>query len=190
MALHDHFSGGIRSSPLRVPSTRRPPASPASGQGFVLFVLLAALSGASAVAMMHKLEIWPADRVETAAIPEVARERTQAVARARSVLMRLDDANRSGNYAVFRELAAPGFQQINSTDDLERIFGWLRKESVVLQSVPGLLERSLRFETVEPQGLMRYTGLAATNGAPVNFDLIFQNARGDWRLFGIAVFRE
>lgn len=190
MALNDHLTGGIGTSHLRIPAARRLSAKMHAGQGFALFVLLAALSGASAVLMMHQLGVWPDQRFETAALPEAAVERAAALARARSVLMRLDDANRSGNYAVFRDMAAPGFQQINSAEDLARIFGWLRKEKVRLQSAPGLLDRSLKIETIEPQGLLRYTGLAATNGAPVNFDLIFQESGGDWRLFGIAVFRE
>ena len=41
----------------------------------------------------------------------------QALYLIRSTLLTLNDANRSGNYTVLRDLAAPGFQARNSAAD-------------------------------------------------------------------------
>ncbi len=45
----------------------------------------------------------------------------QALYLIRSTLLTLNDADRTGNYTVFRELAAPDFQATNSPADLRAI---------------------------------------------------------------------
>lgn len=50
----------------------------------------------------------------------------QALYLVRSALITLNDANRSGNYTVLRDLAAPGFQARNSAADLAQSFSDLR----------------------------------------------------------------
>src|SRR5579875_1339606 len=56
----------------------------------------------------------------------------QALYLIRSALLTLNDANRSGNYSVLHDLAAPNFQAKNTPADLARIFTDLRERHVDL----------------------------------------------------------
>ena len=51
----------------------------------------------------------------------------QALYLIRSTLLTLNDANRTGNYTVLRDLASPDFQAKNSAADLSEIFTDLRR---------------------------------------------------------------
>ena len=53
----------------------------------------------------------------------------QALYLIRSTLLTLNDANRSGNYTVLRDLAAPDFQARNTAADLSQIFSDLRRRN-------------------------------------------------------------
>ncbi len=159
------------------------------GIGLAMFTGLAALSGATCVIVLHRLQMLPARTTETGSLQSNLLPRASAISLAQSVLMRLDDANRSGNYEIFRRMSAPGFQSINSAADLAQIFGWLRKEGVVLDAVRGLDAEALRIETIEPRGLLRLTGDIAATPEPLRYDIMLQMNDGDWRLFGIAVFK-
>ncbi len=159
------------------------------GIGLAMFTGLAALSGATCVIVLHRLQTLPARTTETGSLQSNLLPRASAISLAQSVLMRLDDANRSGNYEIFRRMSAPGFQSINSAADLAQIFGWLRKEGVVLDAVRGLDAEALRIETIEPRGLLRLTGDIAATPEPLRYDIMLQMIDGDWRLFGIAVFK-
>jgi hypothetical protein len=70
----------------------------------------------------------PATQQKPTAQPKPATEQKlpvsleQALYLIRSTLLTLNDANRSGNYTVLRELAAPDFQVKNSAADLGVIF--------------------------------------------------------------------
>src|SRR3954452_1029282 len=59
----------------------------------------------------------------------------QAIYLIRSTLLTLNDANRTGNYTVLRDLAAPSFQTRNSAADLGVIFADLRRRRFDLFSV-------------------------------------------------------
>ncbi len=55
----------------------------------------------------------------------------QALYLIRSTLITLNDANRSGNYTVLRDLASPEFQGNNTAADLSQIFADLRKRTSI-----------------------------------------------------------
>jgi hypothetical protein len=152
-----------------------------------MFTGLAAVSGTTSAIVLHRMSAGATAPVETGSIGGQI-SRSSAATLARSTLSRLDDANRSGNYDVFRGMAAPGFQSINSAADLARIFAWLRQERIALEA-SALDERELKVQTVEPRGLLRLNGRVAANPQPVDFDLMFQDVGGEWRLFGIAIFK-
>ena len=59
----------------------------------------------------------------------------QALYLIRSTILTLNDANRSGNYTVLRDLAAPDFQSRNTTTDLSQIFSDLRRRNFDLYAV-------------------------------------------------------
>jgi hypothetical protein len=112
---------------------------------------------------------------------------TQALYLIRSTLLTLNDANRSGNYSVLRDLAAPGFQQKNSAADLALIFSDLRRRNFDLFAVALAAPQLAAAPARDHQGMLRLTGLFPTRPQQINFDLLFQDVAGQWRLFGISV---
>src|SRR6185369_14106459 len=70
----------------------------------------------------------PTEAAAAAQLAAPARVSTELVLHLiRSTLSTLNDANRSGNYSVLRDLAAPDFQSRNSAADLAQIFTDLRR---------------------------------------------------------------
>ena len=56
----------------------------------------------------------------------------------RSSLIALDQANKTGNYTVLRDLGAPNFQATNTAARLGDIFAALRRDKVDLSGVAAL----------------------------------------------------
>ncbi len=111
----------------------------------------------------------------------------QALYLIRSTLLTLNDANRSGNYSVLRDLAAPGFQAKNTAADLAQIFAELRHRHVDLFAVAVMAPQLQATPSLDDKGMLRLTGFFPTQPLRINFDLLFQNVDNQWRLFGISV---
>jgi hypothetical protein len=88
---------------------------------------------------------------------------------------------------VLRDLAAPGFQERNSAADLAVIFTDLRRRNFDLFAVALAAPQLTATPARDDKGMPRLTGLFATRPQQINFDLMFQDIGGQWRLFGIAV---
>ena len=111
----------------------------------------------------------------------------QAVYLVRSTLMMLNDANRSGNYSVLRDLASPDFQARNSAADLAQNFADLRRRQFDLFAA-ALLEPHLTVvPALDANGRLQLTGFFPTSPSRINFDLIFQPVSGEWRLLAVSV---
>src|SRR5947207_9118460 len=104
----------------------------------------------------------------------------------RSSLLALDQANKTGNYTVLRDLGAPGFQS-NSAARLGEIFAKLRNDNLDLSGVAVLDPQLSLLPQIEANGLMHMTGFFPSVPSQVNFDLAFAPVNGQWRLFGISV---
>jgi hypothetical protein len=111
----------------------------------------------------------------------------QALYLIRSTLLTLNDANRSGNYSVLRDLAAPSFQAKNSAADLAQIFSNLRGRRFDLFAVAISAPKLTTPPHIENGGLLRLTGYFPTRPLQIDFDLLFQDVGNEWRLFGISV---
>ena len=111
----------------------------------------------------------------------------QALYLIRSTLLTLNDANRSGNYTVLRDLAAPGFQSSNTAADLGTIFGDLRRRHVDLFAVALMAPQLSAAPALDDKGMLRLSGHFPTQPLQIRFDLVFQNVDNQWRLFGISV---
>jgi hypothetical protein len=111
----------------------------------------------------------------------------QALYLIRSTLLTLNDANRSGNYTVLRDLASPDFQNHNSAADLARIFTDLRRRKFDLFGVALLAPQLSAAPQMDAQNRLRLAGVFQTRPLMIQFDLLFQNVGGQWRLFGISV---
>jgi hypothetical protein len=104
----------------------------------------------------------------------------------RSTLLTLNDANKSGNYTVLHDLAAPGFQAANTAADLARIFTDLRERKFDLFGVLLIVPKFHAPPRME-NGRLRLRGVFPTRPLAIDFDLLFEKTGGAWHLFGIAV---
>ena len=111
----------------------------------------------------------------------------QALYLIRSTLLTLNDANRSGNYTVLRDLASPDFQAKNTAADLAQIFSDLRKRNFDLHAVAIAAPQLSAAPHIDNNKMLRLTGHFPTKPLQINFDLLFQNVASQWRLFGISV---
>jgi hypothetical protein len=130
----------------------------------------------------------PADT--TAAKPAAAPRtisKGQAVYLVRSTLMMLNDANRSGNYTVLRDLAAPEFQSKNSAADLAQSFLDLRRRKFDLFAVSFAPPQFTPDPALDSSGRVRLTGFFATQPLQIKFDLTFESVAGEWKLLAISV---
>jgi hypothetical protein len=105
----------------------------------------------------------------------------------RSTLLALNDANRSGNYTVLRDLAAPDFQAKNSAADLADSFADLRRRKFDLFAAALVAPELTAAPALDGKGMLRLTGHFPIRPQQIDFDLLFQNVGTQWRLFGIAV---
>jgi hypothetical protein len=106
---------------------------------------------------------------------------------ARATLLTLNDANRSGNYTVLRDLAAPDFQAQNTAADLALHFSDLRNRKVDLFAVATLAPQFSPAPALDANRRLHLTGFFPTRPLQINFDLTFQVVNGQWRLLAISV---
>lgn len=143
--------------------------------------------------------IQPADaqqkapaRTESRPVPEPAApvpariDRNSVLILIRSTLLALDQANKTGNYTVLRDLGAPGFQA-NSAARLAEIFAKQRNEGLDLSGVVVIDPQLTLLPQIEASGMLRMAGFFPSVPTQVNFELLFQPVSGRWRLFGISV---
>lgn len=97
------------------------------------------------------------------------------------------DANRTGNYSVLRDLAAPDFQAKNTAADLALGFTDLRRRNFDRFSVALAAPQLSTPPYLDPNKMLRPTGFFPTCPLQINFDLTFQNVGNQRRIFGISV---
>jgi len=105
----------------------------------------------------------------------------------RSALLALDDANKTGNYSVLRDLGAPGFGEANSDAQLAEIFATQRKDNLDLSGVAVLEPQLTLVPQIEANGIMRMAGFIPSVPTRVDFELLYAAVNRQWRLMGIAV---
>lgn len=104
----------------------------------------------------------------------------------RGTLLALDHANKTGNYSVLRDLAAPSFQ-VNNPARLAEIFAGHRRENLDLSGVAVIDPQLTLLPQIEANGMMRMAGFFPSVPKQVNFELAFAPVNGQWRLFAISV---
>jgi hypothetical protein len=104
----------------------------------------------------------------------------------RTTLLALDQANKTGNYTVLRDLGAPDFQA-NSAAQLAEIFAQQRKDNVDLSGVAVIDPQLTLLPQIESNGLMRMAGFFPSVPPQVNFEMLYAPVGGRWKLFGLSV---
>jgi hypothetical protein len=114
-------------------------------------------------------------------------DRNGALILIRSILTALDQANKTGNYTVLRDLGAPGFQAANSAARLAEIFAVQRGQNLDLSGILVLEPQLTMLPQTDPGGMMRMAGFFPSVPLQVNFELAFMPVEGRWRIFGISL---
>jgi hypothetical protein len=104
----------------------------------------------------------------------------------RSTLLALDQANKTGNYTVLRDLGAPGFQA-NTAARLAEIFAKQRGDKLDLSGVAVIDPQLSLLPQIEPNGLLHMAGFFPSVPSQVNFELLFAPVDGQWRVFGVSL---
>jgi hypothetical protein len=104
----------------------------------------------------------------------------------RSTLLALDDANKTGNYTVLRDLGSPGFQA-NTDARLAEIFAPQRRDNIDLSGVAALDPQLTLLPQIEANGMMRMAGFFPSVPTQVNFELAYAPVNRQWRLFAVSV---
>ncbi|GEM_PF-2822192 len=105
----------------------------------------------------------------------------------RSTLSALDQANRTGNYSVFRDLGVPDFRASNTPASLAVAFTNLRR-SVDMSAITIMNPILSEQPSVDENRILRLRGYLPTEPEPTGFDLSFLQIGGGWGLYGVGIF--
>ena len=142
------------------------------------------------MAMAIAVSVLPAGAQAEAAqaAPKPAQiDRNGVIILVRGTILALDQANKTGNYTVLRDLGAPGFQQANTAARLGEIFAKQRADKLDLSGVAAIDPQLSLLPQIEANGLMRMAGFFPSVPQQVNFEFLFAPVDGQWRLFGLSV---
>jgi hypothetical protein len=104
----------------------------------------------------------------------------------RETLLALDQANKTGNYTVLRDLGSPDFQA-NTAARLAEIFAQQRRDNVDLSGVAVIEPQLTLLPQIEANGMMHMAGFFPSVPTQVNFELGYAPVGGRWRLFALSV---
>jgi len=105
----------------------------------------------------------------------------------RTALLTLNDALRSGNFTVLRDVSAPAFREANTAAQLAHIFISLQTQKIDLSAVATMVPKLSETPAIDDRQLLHIKGHFPGQPVQINFKLIFQVVRGHWRLFGLSV---
>ncbi|TGR16703.1 MULTISPECIES: hypothetical protein [unclassified Mesorhizobium] len=104
----------------------------------------------------------------------------------RGTLLALDQANKTGNYTVLRDLGSPNFQA-NSAAQLGDIFANQRKQALNFGAVAVLEPQLTLLPQIEPNGMLHMAGFFPSVPMQVNFELLFEPVNRQWNIYGVSV---
>jgi hypothetical protein len=118
---------------------------------------------------------------------EIKIETIQVIILIKSTIMALQHANQTGNYSVLRDLGSPIFHERFDQAKLTAIFSDLRRRgvdlSLIMQLPPNLIKQPEITEGKE----LHLVGNFPTQPLQVQFEMLFLQLDGVWRLNGLSV---
>jgi len=163
----------------RFSSTRRVARIVVTG---LLSAGLMAASPSVAEAQTKKTE--KGDKVHVARPADI--DRNGVLILIRGTLLALDQANKTGNYTVLRDLGSPSFQA-NSAAGLGDTFANQRKQALDFGAVAVLEPQLTLLPQIEPNGMLHMAGFFPSVPMQVNFELLFEPANRQWKIYGVSV---
>lgn len=104
----------------------------------------------------------------------------------RSTVIAVNQANKTANYTVLRDLGSPRFKEANSAKKLADVFAGLRNAKFDLSPVLFFTPKLLQPPALE-DGMLRLTGFFDTVPQRVSFDFLFEDIEGEWLIYGINI---
>ena len=101
-------------------------------------------------------------------------------------LAALDQANKTGNYSVLRDLGTSSFQTSNSAATLGSVFERLRSLHLDLANTLNLMPVYSTAPAMQGN-VLRTRGVFSMRPNPVGFDILFQRVGTEWKLLGLSV---
>lgn len=105
----------------------------------------------------------------------------------RTSLLTLNDAMRSGNFTVMRDLIAPSVREQNSSGRLYQIFSSLMAQRLDLRAVAILTPSYSKPPAIGTDGLLRVEGYFPGPSARINFNLALEWVGNGWSVHGLSV---
>jgi hypothetical protein len=106
----------------------------------------------------------------------------------RTTLLTLNDALRSDNFTVLRDLASPQFRAANTPGRLSQAFSDLVRRGIDLSAVAILTPELSELPSLDTAtGLLRLRGFFEGKPIRIAFELIYLVDGGQWKLFGLSV---
>ncbi len=102
----------------------------------------------------------------------------------KSTLIALDQANKTGNYTVLRDLGSSGFRA-NTATKLGQIFS--NQSQLDLSGVIVIDPQLTTLPQIESNGMMRIAGYFPSAPSQINFEMLFAPENGEWHIFGLGV---
>ncbi len=133
-----------------------------------------ALALAAQAQEQSKQTVPPPDRQETARLIW-------------TTLIAVDHANRTGNYSVLRDLAAPSFRNANNAARLAGIFAKFRQRDIGLRRVVLVAPVLSEPPKILGNGLYWVKGSFPFRPVGITFELLFQHSGAGWQLFGVSI---
>ena len=133
----------------------------------------------------------PKKAVQSDATPqakqEIKIETIQVIILIKSTIMALQHANQTGNYSVLRDLGSPVFRERFDQASLTAIFSDLRRRGFNLSLVMQLPPNLTRQPEITEGNELHLVGNFPTQPLQVQFDMLFLQLDGVWRLNGLSV---
>lgn len=113
-------------------------------------------------------------------------DRNGVIILVRNALLALNQANKTGNYTVLRDLGSPGFRN-NTAANLGQIFAPQREQALDYSSIAILEPQLSLLPRLEPNGMLHMAGFFPSAPLQVNFELLFAPEDGEWKIYGLSV---
>lgn len=104
----------------------------------------------------------------------------------KSALIALDQANKTGNYTVLRDLSSEAFQK-NTASDLAGIFAKQREDAIDMNGVIILEPTFAPQPLIDPDGKLLIEGYFPSTPLQLTFSMSFVPQDRLWKLFSIGI---
>jgi hypothetical protein len=104
----------------------------------------------------------------------------------RTAMIGIDQANKTGNYAVLREMGGPGLRAY-TVSQLAKVFEGLRQHKIDLAPAAVVTPELIEQPVISSEGLLTLAGLFPTKPLQIQFRFVYQADHGSWKPFGLSV---